>query len=209
MRKASQRRTAVTRHLMASFNRAHPTFGHAIAPHRMNFRARANVSIWYLRGCGGKSSAWLDLGAPLTRVQSACSGSTPSACRSSSTIATAADARLAARHGHAARPAVVRSPSLRKRMADLLDRQTARRAWPIFSVPMVGQHGRYQRIADPGWSEEFDCQPFWHRVAEAGTSDHRIRHRARPSRRTRALPSDHQLVVPELAAMPRPRTRKS
>lgn len=53
--------------------------------------------------------------------------------------------------------------------------------WPTFSTgsqpgehgqyfpfQWSGQHGRYRRIADPDWSEEFDCQPFWHRVAEAG-----------------------------------------
>ena len=53
--------------------------------------------------------------------------------------------------------------------------------WPTFSSGMQpGEHGQYfpfqwsakngsyLRVADGRWSEEFDCQPFWHRVAEAG-----------------------------------------
>ena len=53
--------------------------------------------------------------------------------------------------------------------------------WPTFSTgKQPGEHGqyfpfqwsgherRYRRLADAEWSEEFDCQPFWHRIAEAG-----------------------------------------
>ena len=53
--------------------------------------------------------------------------------------------------------------------------------WPTFSSGMQpGEHGQYfpfqwsaregsyLRVADRRWSEEFDCKPFWHRVAEAG-----------------------------------------
>ena len=53
--------------------------------------------------------------------------------------------------------------------------------WPTFlSGKQPGEHGqyfpfqwsarhlRYLRVADPIWSEGFDCQPFWHRVARAG-----------------------------------------
>ena len=53
--------------------------------------------------------------------------------------------------------------------------------WPTFSTgKQPGEHGQYfpfqwsakngsyLRVADGRWSEEFDCQPFWHRVAEAG-----------------------------------------
>lgn len=53
--------------------------------------------------------------------------------------------------------------------------------WPTFSSgKQPGEHGQYfpfqwsakdgsyLRVADGRWSEEFDCQPFWHRVAEAG-----------------------------------------
>ncbi|NUT01515.1 MAG: hypothetical protein HOP96_11120, partial [Sphingomonas sp.] len=53
--------------------------------------------------------------------------------------------------------------------------------WPTFSTGMQpGGHGqyfpfqwsgkecRYRRIADPSWSEDFACEPFWHRVAKAG-----------------------------------------
>ena len=82
--------------------------------------------------------------------------------------------------------------------------------WPTFSTgsqpgehgqyfpfQWSAEHGRYLRIADPDWSEEFDCQPFWHRVARGRDPNHRLRHRSRPSRRTSALPADHQLVVPE------------
>ena len=53
--------------------------------------------------------------------------------------------------------------------------------WPTFSSgTQPGEHGQYfpfqwsakngsyLRVADGRWSEEFDCQPFWHRVAQAG-----------------------------------------
>ncbi len=53
--------------------------------------------------------------------------------------------------------------------------------WPTFSTgKQPGDHGQYfpfqwsaknasyLRVADERWSEEFDCQPFWHRVAVAG-----------------------------------------
>jgi predicted AlkP superfamily phosphohydrolase/phosphomutase len=53
--------------------------------------------------------------------------------------------------------------------------------WPTFSTGKPpGEHGqyfpfqwsakdgRYRRLADPHWSEEFDVEPFWHRVARAG-----------------------------------------
>jgi len=53
--------------------------------------------------------------------------------------------------------------------------------WPTFSTgkqpgehgqyfpfQWSGEHCRYRRVADGRWSEEFDCQPFWHRVANAG-----------------------------------------
>lgn len=53
--------------------------------------------------------------------------------------------------------------------------------WPTFSTgKQPGEHGQYfpfqwsakegsyLRIADKRWAEEFDCQPFWHRVARAG-----------------------------------------
>jgi hypothetical protein len=53
--------------------------------------------------------------------------------------------------------------------------------WPTFSTGKPpGEHGqyfpfqwsakdgRYRRVADPHWSEAFDVEPFWHRVARAG-----------------------------------------
>lgn len=53
--------------------------------------------------------------------------------------------------------------------------------WPTFSTGKPpGEHGqyfpfqwsakdrRYLRVADQNWSEEFDIEPFWHRVAHAG-----------------------------------------
>jgi len=53
--------------------------------------------------------------------------------------------------------------------------------WPTFlSGKQPGEHGqyfpfqwsaehrKYLRVADPRWSEEFDCEPFWHRVAHSG-----------------------------------------
>ena len=53
--------------------------------------------------------------------------------------------------------------------------------WPTFSTgKQPGEHGqyfpfqwsgrdqRYRRVADPCWSEQFDCEPFWHVVAKAG-----------------------------------------
>lgn len=53
--------------------------------------------------------------------------------------------------------------------------------WPTFSSGTPpGRHGQYfpfqwssadtcyRRVSDPRWSMQFDCQPFWHRVAEAG-----------------------------------------
>lgn len=53
--------------------------------------------------------------------------------------------------------------------------------WPTFSTGrQPGDHGQYfpfqwsaehrqyLRVADPRWSEGFDCQPFWHRVARSG-----------------------------------------
>ena len=53
--------------------------------------------------------------------------------------------------------------------------------WPTFSTGrQPGEHGqyfpfqwsaehrRYLRVADPRWSDQFDCQPFWHRVAQSG-----------------------------------------
>lgn len=53
--------------------------------------------------------------------------------------------------------------------------------WPTFSTgSQPGEHGqyfpfqwsgddgRYRRIANPCWSDQFDFQPFWHRIAEAG-----------------------------------------
>ena len=53
--------------------------------------------------------------------------------------------------------------------------------WPTFSSgKQPGEHGQYfpfqwsakdgsyLRVADGRWSEGFDCQPFWHRVAQAG-----------------------------------------
>lgn len=53
--------------------------------------------------------------------------------------------------------------------------------WPTFLTgKQPGEHGQYfpfqwsgrnchyRRIADRRWSDKFDCQPFWHRVAEAG-----------------------------------------
>ncbi len=53
--------------------------------------------------------------------------------------------------------------------------------WPTFlSGRPPGEHGqyfpfqwagaeqRYRRIADRHWSEQFDCEPFWHRVSRAG-----------------------------------------
>lgn len=53
--------------------------------------------------------------------------------------------------------------------------------WPTFwSGSNPGEHGQYfpfqwsqedqsyRRIADSRWSEKFDCEPFWHRVAKAG-----------------------------------------
>ena len=53
--------------------------------------------------------------------------------------------------------------------------------WPTFSTgQQPGDHGqyfpfqwsaehrRYLRVADSDWSDQFDCQPFWHRVAQSG-----------------------------------------
>lgn len=53
--------------------------------------------------------------------------------------------------------------------------------WPTFYTgKQPGEHGqyfpfqwsakhlRYRRISDPRWSDEFDCEPFWHRMANAG-----------------------------------------
>jgi predicted AlkP superfamily phosphohydrolase/phosphomutase len=53
--------------------------------------------------------------------------------------------------------------------------------WPTFSTgTQPGEHGQYfpfqwspehrhyLRVADPSWSDGFDCPPFWHRVAQAG-----------------------------------------
>src|SRR5690349_16303985 len=53
--------------------------------------------------------------------------------------------------------------------------------WPTFYTgkdpgehgqyfPFQWSHGegRYRRIADASWSGDFDCEPFWHRVAKAG-----------------------------------------
>lgn len=53
--------------------------------------------------------------------------------------------------------------------------------WPTFLTGKPpGEHGQYfpfqwnarncdyRRIADPRWSEEFDVEPFWHRIARAG-----------------------------------------
>ena len=53
--------------------------------------------------------------------------------------------------------------------------------WPTFSTGKPpGEHGqyfpfqwsakdrRYRRVADPHWSESFDLEPFWHRVAHTG-----------------------------------------
>jgi predicted AlkP superfamily phosphohydrolase/phosphomutase len=53
--------------------------------------------------------------------------------------------------------------------------------WPTFSTGrQPGEHGQYfpfqwsaehrqyLRVADPRWSQQFDCQPFWHRVAQSG-----------------------------------------
>ena len=53
--------------------------------------------------------------------------------------------------------------------------------WPTFSTGrQPGEHGQYfpfqwsaehrqyLRVADPRWSEQFDCRPFWHRVAQSG-----------------------------------------
>ena len=53
--------------------------------------------------------------------------------------------------------------------------------WPTFSTGrQPGDHGQYfpfqwdghrmgyRRIADPHWSGDLHCQPFWHRVAQAG-----------------------------------------
>ena len=91
--------------------------------------------------------------------------------------------------------------------------------WPTFSTGrQPGEHGQYfpfqwsaehrqyLRVADPRWSDEFDCQPFWYRVAAGGASNHRLRHRPRAARRACAVLADHQLVLSELAALPRRRT---
>ena len=53
--------------------------------------------------------------------------------------------------------------------------------WPTFSTgkqpsdhghsfpfQWSAEHRQYLRVADPSWSEGFDCQPFWHRVAQSG-----------------------------------------
>ena len=53
--------------------------------------------------------------------------------------------------------------------------------WPTFlSGRQPGDHGqyfpfqwvaaerRYRRLADRHWSEHFDCEPFWHRISNAG-----------------------------------------
>ena len=53
--------------------------------------------------------------------------------------------------------------------------------WPTFwTGKQPGEHGQYYpfqwsaehrqylRVADPRWSQELYCQPFWHRVAQAG-----------------------------------------
>jgi len=53
--------------------------------------------------------------------------------------------------------------------------------WPTFSTGVQpGEHGQYfpfqwsgetrhyRRVADPRWSNQFDCEPFWHRVTRAG-----------------------------------------
>lgn len=53
--------------------------------------------------------------------------------------------------------------------------------WPTFSTGKPpGEHGRYfpfqwcakerryRRPAEPSWSDDFDTEPFWHRVARAG-----------------------------------------
>ena len=37
-----------------------------------------------------------------------------------------------------------------------------------FPFQWSAKHCQYRRIADSRWSEEFDSQPFWHRVARAG-----------------------------------------
>ncbi|MEO8454595.1 MAG: alkaline phosphatase family protein [Sphingomicrobium sp.] len=37
-----------------------------------------------------------------------------------------------------------------------------------FPFQWVAEHHEYRRIADPRWSEEFEVEPFWHRVARAG-----------------------------------------
>ena len=57
----------------------------------------------------------------------------------------------------------------------------AARVWPTFLTGRPpGEHGQYfpfqwnaehcdyRRLADPRWSEEFDVEPFWHRIARAG-----------------------------------------
>ena len=53
--------------------------------------------------------------------------------------------------------------------------------WPTFSTGKPpGEHGqyfpfqwsarerRYRRLYDPRWMDEFDCDPFWYRIARAG-----------------------------------------
>ena len=53
--------------------------------------------------------------------------------------------------------------------------------WPTFSSGRPpGEHGQYfpfqwsasdrgyRRVSDPRWSDDFDCEPFWHRIAKAG-----------------------------------------
>lgn len=37
-----------------------------------------------------------------------------------------------------------------------------------FPFQWSAEHRQYLRVADPVWSQEFDCQPFWHRVAHSG-----------------------------------------
>ena len=37
-----------------------------------------------------------------------------------------------------------------------------------FPFQWSAEHRQYLRVADPSWSDGFDCQPFWHRVAQSG-----------------------------------------
>ena len=82
--------------------------------------------------------------------------------------------------------------------------------WPTFSTgsqpgehgqyfpfQWSGKNGRYQRIADPELVGRIRLPTLLAPRRRGRAANHRVRHRARPSRRTSALPPDHQLVLPE------------